>query len=440
MTSLTSSTTTTTATTSSSPITSTISPRPREKNLRDQIALTGALLSCICSASALIIIVVIYSRERIHAREMLVISLLLAGFISSTNIAFSASLVSSGGGEKKLEAGASCTINGFLGIVGAQAGDLSNLCIALVTCYVLKAHRLKCSLKEALRRVGKRLPLMIVFIWTIPTLSATIGLTVLGYEPRGSWCWLPSTPRTKALIVRYLLYYGPRMIIILIIMAVYTKMMFELLWKRSAGAGSNNVSACDGGMGIANTGGGNNIMQVTGGGGATGATGSFKSSSGGSLSSITPPSAMLKIGAYNTVGRKLSSSTSRINNMDIINTAEAVHLDHQQQQHYNHPYALNTINNNNMIANGTPPPVTGVPQYDTHILQHKKSKRAMHLLLLYPSIYILLCGAGVVFRAYADFSSDFEHMDRKFMYFQSFRQFIPMIDAIIYTATLRVLY
>jgi hypothetical protein len=119
----------------------------------------------------------------------------------------------------KLTAGDFCTVNGFVGQVSVQAADLSTLVIAIVTFIGLARPQ---KSERWLHKLGEHWHWMLLIIWTIPLITATIAYFWVGYGPSGgNYCWI-SGKTPDNMVARYVLTLFLRLLIFLIILVLYT--------------------------------------------------------------------------------------------------------------------------------------------------------------------------------------------------------------------------
>ncbi|KAJ3095078.1 hypothetical protein HDU97_007309 [Phlyctochytrium planicorne] len=127
----------------------------------------------------------------------------------------------------KLYPGTFCTIHGYFAQYTVQGTDLTTFALAVITFVVGSASHNIENLSRCLKQVERAVIPMTVAIFVIPCISATIGYFLIGYGVTGSWCWLNVGPKPLATYARYGLTHGPRIFIIVSIIAMYTYMYYS---------------------------------------------------------------------------------------------------------------------------------------------------------------------------------------------------------------------
>jgi hypothetical protein len=194
----------------------------------DQIALMNFVFSCISSVaslSAVTLIFISFRRQTIPLRGNLVLLLVFSNWLNATNNALSSYWVNVAGNPGLT--GAACVVNGVLGQVTVQIGDLTTLAIAILVYTVLNSKQPS----RLQNRYNALFPYAIVSIIFIGFSTATIGGFINGFEWLGSWCWFRhgvDSDSHTATIVRYTLTHGPRIIIFSVLIALYLRLFLQL--------------------------------------------------------------------------------------------------------------------------------------------------------------------------------------------------------------------
>lgn len=102
-----------------------------------------------------------------------------------------------------------------------SAADYWVLSIAIYTYLILANHKQQSTWVEDHKLTVWAIP------WFLSTLWAGIGLAVVGYGDIGAWCWFVSD--TVRLFVNFI----PRWLIIIIILALYTRLYFIIYKSHS---------------------------------------------------------------------------------------------------------------------------------------------------------------------------------------------------------------
>ena len=170
-------------------------------------SLVCSLLSCVGTAAALVYFGTSLSKGRIQIRTKLILHLLLAEWINSTNNSISGVWAM----FSELVEGPACTANGFIGQWSTQAADLCTVLIAVVTFIALRTST-KATFDGFMGKIDRHLNWILFGVWAFPFLTASIGLGTVGYMPTGNWCWLKDAPRPLAVIMRYALLHAIRMV------------------------------------------------------------------------------------------------------------------------------------------------------------------------------------------------------------------------------------
>ncbi|KAJ3096613.1 hypothetical protein HDU97_005737 [Phlyctochytrium planicorne] len=126
--------------------------------------------------------------------------------------------------QNQLTPGNFCTAHGFFTQYTVQGTDLATFALAVVTFVVGSASHNIAELSKRLRQVESSVVYFTVAIFIIPLMTATAAYFMVGYTVTGSWCWINKDPKPLANYARYGLTHGPRIFIIVSIIAMYTYM------------------------------------------------------------------------------------------------------------------------------------------------------------------------------------------------------------------------
>lgn len=107
-----------------------------------------------------------------------------------------------------------CSFNGYMTQLFVVQTDYWVLLIAICTFLILADYKHQSSFIQDHRKVLWLLPWLLSILW------ASIGLGVVGYGDIGAWCWFTSDR------IRLQVNFIPRWIIILSILALYTRLYF----------------------------------------------------------------------------------------------------------------------------------------------------------------------------------------------------------------------
>ncbi|KAL2815862.1 G protein-coupled glucose receptor regulating Gpa2-domain-containing protein [Aspergillus cavernicola] len=149
-------------------------------------------------------------------RHQLILGLGISDFMMALNVVLSTSMNLAGRHIWAEEQHAFCSFNGFMNQMFVIQTDYWILIIAVCTYLILMDHTSAASWIQEYRILLWCLP------WLLSTLWATLGLLLVGYGNIGAWCWFTSD-RTRLLVN-----FTPRWIIILIILALYTRLCIFL--------------------------------------------------------------------------------------------------------------------------------------------------------------------------------------------------------------------
>ncbi|KAG9604387.1 hypothetical protein KCU77_g1079, partial [Aureobasidium melanogenum] len=201
------------------------------------LTLAASILSCTATFAALCYVVFTRRRSQESLRHALVINLLTAEFINSTNNSVSGVISLMHAGD--LKAGSSCTANGFLGQFSVQVSllrsfgklavaiDLGVLSIAISTLALVYSPTHDCKQSLLFRCIACGL------VWLIGLTTSCIILGLQAFGPvSGNWCWI----KEDRLALRYGLAHGWRFGVILGIIAIYIciarKLCRQYSWLR----------------------------------------------------------------------------------------------------------------------------------------------------------------------------------------------------------------
>ena len=186
-----------------------------------------AILSSISSFGAICLFALLYKTNgHFIAREKLVLTLIIAGFINAVNTSLSTLAV-------VLQMPISdelCAANGWIAQFSVQINDFTHFAMAIVTFYIL-TH---CKSSYAMEVVESYIHYILAVIWFVPIITASVGGAVNGFGWSGTWCWFKGTPVEVANIVRYTLTHGPRIFIFITLICVYCGLWFILRKKHCA--------------------------------------------------------------------------------------------------------------------------------------------------------------------------------------------------------------
>ncbi|KAJ0422214.1 G protein-coupled glucose receptor regulating Gpa2-domain-containing protein [Aspergillus carlsbadensis] len=149
-------------------------------------------------------------------RHQLILGLGLSDFMMAINVVLSTSMNLSGRHIWAEEQRGFCSFNGFMNQMFVIQTDYWILIIAVCTYLILMDHTATASWIQEYRVVLWCLP------WILSTLWATLGLVLVGYGNIGAWCWFTSDR------IRLLVNFTPRWAIIVIILALYTRLCIFL--------------------------------------------------------------------------------------------------------------------------------------------------------------------------------------------------------------------
>ncbi|KAL2795419.1 G protein-coupled glucose receptor regulating Gpa2-domain-containing protein [Aspergillus keveii] len=149
-------------------------------------------------------------------RHQLILGLGLSDFLMALNVMLSTSMNLSGRHIWAEEQRAFCSFNGFMNQMFVIQTDYWILIIAVCTYLILMDHTATASWIQEYRIVLWCLP------WILSILWATLGLVLVGYGNIGAWCWFTSDR------IRLLVNFTPRWAIIVIILALYTRLCIFL--------------------------------------------------------------------------------------------------------------------------------------------------------------------------------------------------------------------
>ena len=206
-------------------------------------SLVGSVLSSISTSIALVLFGATLVSGQINIRTKLVINLLLAEWLNSTNNGISGIY----GFFGQLTRGPACTANGFIGNWSVQAADLSVLLVVLVT-YMALMTTTSTSFDTVMFKLDRNSHWMFLGMWLFPFLTSIIALVTVGYAPSSTnWCWIDATGaagNNKVLgnIMRYSLIHGPRILIFLVIIVLYSILGWHLY---SLGQSTNSNDYAD---------------------------------------------------------------------------------------------------------------------------------------------------------------------------------------------------
>ncbi|KAI8840224.1 hypothetical protein BC829DRAFT_25774 [Chytridium lagenaria] len=124
--------------------------------------------------------------------------------------------------NSSLHPGVFCNFGGYIGQWSIQASDLTTFALAVITFVVAQAAYNVETLSFRLMQVEKSVVWVALGLFLFPVVTATIGYSLVGMAPSGSWCWFARDPRPLATYVRYTLTHGPRILIIFSIVIMYT--------------------------------------------------------------------------------------------------------------------------------------------------------------------------------------------------------------------------
>ncbi|KAL4941684.1 hypothetical protein BDV06DRAFT_212456 [Aspergillus oleicola] len=149
-------------------------------------------------------------------RHQLILGLGLSDFMMALNVMLSTSMNLSGRPIWAPEQGAFCSFNGFVNQMFVIQTDYWILIIAVCTYLILMDHN------TAAARIQEHRLILWCVPWVLSALWASLGLVLVGYGNIGAWCWFTSDR------IRLLVNFTPRWIIILIIIALYTRLCIFL--------------------------------------------------------------------------------------------------------------------------------------------------------------------------------------------------------------------
>ncbi|KAJ3096615.1 hypothetical protein HDU97_005739 [Phlyctochytrium planicorne] len=157
------------------------------------------------------------------ARTVLLFALFFFDFVNSTGNSIAGILKLA----NKLAPGRFCDAEGFLGQWSVQGSDLSTLSLAVITFVIAQASHNLQTLSTRLRQVENAVPFIAGAIFIVPLATATTGYLLVGMAVTGSWCWFNGNPKPLGTYVRHGLTHGPRILIILSIITMYTTLFIS---------------------------------------------------------------------------------------------------------------------------------------------------------------------------------------------------------------------
>ncbi|KAH8665442.1 hypothetical protein BGZ61DRAFT_561539 [Ilyonectria robusta] len=149
-------------------------------------------------------------------RHQLILGLAISDFIMALNFLLSTSMNISKRYIQAPEQAAFCNFNGFMTQVFVVQTDYWVLTISICTYLILADHKHLTSWVQDHEKVLFLIPWMLSLLW------AGLGLWLAGYGDIGAWCWFTSDK------VRLLVNFVPRWIIIVAILAMYSRLYFFL--------------------------------------------------------------------------------------------------------------------------------------------------------------------------------------------------------------------
>ena len=189
-------------------------------------------------ATSVMLTILLYLRRTLNARTRVILSMAVADFIGASSHALGLlSYVTHGHSMQTGEP--MCTLTGWINQIATQAADFSTFSIALITFLATWRKRRSRKLRDS--TLGRPYPspagtserlqredfddnvarLLLVGIWLIPFITATLGQILHGYGEAGFWCWIASYPQERAFIVRYSLNQIWRILGVLVMVPMY---------------------------------------------------------------------------------------------------------------------------------------------------------------------------------------------------------------------------
>ncbi|KAJ3139789.1 hypothetical protein HK101_003591 [Irineochytrium annulatum] len=141
-----------------------------------------------------------------------------------TNLADLALISSIMGLSKRLQTGSTyCNVSGWLVQWSVQQSDCTTFALAVVTFLIATSSRDIDTLVRMLKSLERSSLYIVAILILLPAVTATIGYALVGMANTGSWCWFsPPSLNPNGNYVRYGLTHGPRMVMILGIIGMYS--------------------------------------------------------------------------------------------------------------------------------------------------------------------------------------------------------------------------
>ncbi|RAL04824.1 putative cAMP receptor-like protein [Aspergillus ibericus CBS 121593] len=163
-------------------------------------------------------------------RHQLILGLGISEFVAALNVVISASLNVSGSHIGSISLEPFCSFNGFMAQAFIVQTDYWILSIAVCTYLILMDYTRAASWVQNHRIAFWCVP------WSLSLLWAGLGLTIVGYENTGGWCWFTSDR------VRLLTNFIPRWMIIFIILCIYTRLCLFLYQSHKSISSDHEVT------------------------------------------------------------------------------------------------------------------------------------------------------------------------------------------------------
>ncbi|KAL5349678.1 hypothetical protein ACLOAV_004708 [Pseudogymnoascus australis] len=192
---------------------------PKEVHTLSTAILVVSVLSAI--GAGWIILSFILFRPLRSFRHQLILGLAISDFWMAINFMSSAIVTIRGRDIGSEVEKPFCSFNGFMVQLFVAQTDYWVLAIAIYTYLILANHKHQSTWVQ-----DHKLTIWVI-PWFLSTLWASIGLAVVGYGDIGAWCWFVSD--TVRLFVNFI----PRWLIIIIMLALYTRLYFIIYKSHS---------------------------------------------------------------------------------------------------------------------------------------------------------------------------------------------------------------
>ncbi|KZL82163.1 g-protein coupled receptor 1 [Colletotrichum incanum] len=187
---------------------------PSEVHLQS-IVILGVAVTSLVGAGWIVASYVIFPNLR-SFRHRLIIGLAISDALMALNFLCSTAMNVDGNLIGAPANVGFCSFNGFMTQVFVIQTDYWVLTIAICTYFILAGHKTQSTWVQSHELVVWALP------WFFSVLWASVGLGVTGYGDIGAWCWFTSD------IVRLLVNFIPRWVIIVTMFALYAYLSYVL--------------------------------------------------------------------------------------------------------------------------------------------------------------------------------------------------------------------